>query len=56
MSVFSNSPLERGASSMLFNSLEEAGCVAREYAVKLDKILKLVPFLPVTISSLLLSD
>ena len=43
-SVFRNSPLERGASSTLFESLEEAGCVVRGYAVKLDKMLKLVTF------------
>ena len=46
MSVFRYSPLERGASSMLFKSLEEAGCVTRGYAVRLDKMLKLVPFVP----------
>ncbi|MGD2092949.1 MAG: hypothetical protein PVH61_42695, partial [Candidatus Aminicenantes bacterium] len=42
-----NSPLERGASSTLFNSPEEAGCVARGYVLRLDKMLILVTFLPV---------
>jgi hypothetical protein len=46
MSTFRNSPLERGASSTLFKSLEEAGCVARESVLGLDKMLKLVTFVP----------
>ena len=54
MSVFRNSPLERGASSTLFKSLEEAGCVARESALGLDKMLKLVPFLPVPVLSIVI--
>ena len=41
-----NSPLERGASSTFFKGLEEAGCVARESAPGLDKMLNLVAFLP----------
>jgi hypothetical protein len=44
MSVYRNSPLERGASSSLFKSLEEAGCVAREFVLRLDKMLILVTF------------
>ncbi len=39
-----NSPLERGASSTFFKGLEEAGCVAREPALGLDKMLNLVAF------------
>jgi hypothetical protein len=45
--VFSYSPLERGASSTFFKSLEEAGCVPWGYVVRLDKMLKLVTFVPV---------
>jgi hypothetical protein len=44
LSVSRNSPLERGASSTLYKRMEEAGCVARGYAVRLDKMLKLVAF------------
>jgi hypothetical protein len=44
MSLYRNSPLERGASSSLFKSLEEAGCVAREFVLRLDKMLILVTF------------
>jgi hypothetical protein len=43
LSVFSNSPLERGASSTLIKNLAEAGCVAQGYVVRLDKMLKFVP-------------
>jgi hypothetical protein len=39
-----NSPLERGASSTFFKDLEEAGCVARESAPGLDKMLNLAVF------------
>jgi hypothetical protein len=47
LGAFRNSPLERGASSTPFKSLEEAGCVAQGYAIRFDKILKLVTFLTV---------
>jgi hypothetical protein len=39
-------PVERGASSTFFKRLEEAGCVARESALGLDKMLNLVTFGP----------
>jgi hypothetical protein len=42
------SPLERGASSMFYKSLEEAGCVAPESALGLDKMLNLMTFVHVT--------
>jgi hypothetical protein len=45
---FSVTPLSRGGPPQRsLKSLGEAGCVTRGYAVRLDKMLKLVLFLPV---------